>query len=256
MEVIGCAASVSQLLVYVTASAFRLHRLCSVLRNGTSIYRDEETNVSLLLAILHRLPGQDKQAKDSIFPILLGITDVARQTLHLLQPKTICGINWTPLLSHGKIQLAFQSLEEKRRLLHLYISQAHHEALIDLRDTIGRTGMANSPESFVEKSTESTESTESTGSPRSTGTPAAADYEPLPSKAESSSSTTGASMDGTPTQKVSTSRTVLNVKTISTKLGPESITNACVVLRPRCKNSWHRLAHEPRDLPRRNQLLF
>lgn len=144
MEVIGCAASVSQLLVYVTASAFRLHRLCSELRHGNSIYRNEETNISLLLNILHRLPGQDKQADDSIFPILLDITDVARQTLLLLEPKTICGINWTPLLSHGKIQLAFQSLEEKRRLLHLYISQAHNDALINLRETIHQSSMSSS----------------------------------------------------------------------------------------------------------------
>jgi len=219
MEVIGCAASVSQLLVYVTSCSLSLHRLCSVLRRGRSIYRDDETNINLLLKILDRLPGQSKQADDPIIPILLAISGIACQALHLLRPKTICGIDWTPLISQDKIQLAFQSLDKQRRLLHLYISQAHHEALIDLRDTIGRSGMANSAGNFTEKSTESTErltesTEESTESSRSTGIPAAAGYERLPSTAESSRTAAGASMDGPPTQAAPPPRTVLNVKTL------------------------------------------
>jgi len=220
MEVIGCAASVSQLLVYVTASAFRLHSLCSVLRRGDSIYRDEETNISLLLSILHRLPGQDKQADDPIFPILLSISGFASQALHLLQPRTFCGINWTPLISQDKIQLAFQSLDKQRRLLHLYISQAHHEALLDLRETIDKSSMANSGGTFPENPMESTESPGSTSTPATpatpatSATPATTGYVPLPPTAASSNTTTTpASTYSTPTQAAPPPRTVFKVST-------------------------------------------
>ena len=142
MEVIGCAASVSQLVVYISSSAVALQRLWTELRNSDSTYRDEESNVNLLLNILRRLSNQDIQDHNPVLPVLIAISGTACQVLHLLQPKKIFGYNIAFISSHSKIQLAFRSLDRQRRLLHLYISQSHHEALTDLRETIAQSSMA------------------------------------------------------------------------------------------------------------------
>jgi len=144
MEIVGCAASVSQLLVYIALSSGRLEKLCAELKDGRSTYREEESNISLLLGIVQRLSRQNITNEDSILPVLIGISTLACQALHLLRPNKVLGINWTPITAHEKIKSAFQSLDKKRTLLHLYISQTHHDALIDLRETIQTSSMSSS----------------------------------------------------------------------------------------------------------------
>ena len=142
MEVIGCAASVSQLLVYISSSAVSLQRLWTELRNSDLAYRTEETSINLLLDILQRLSRQDIKDHNPVLPVLIAISGTACQVLHLLQPKKFFGINWALITSQDKIQSAFQSLDKHRQLLHLYISQSHHDALINLRETIAHSSMA------------------------------------------------------------------------------------------------------------------
>jgi hypothetical protein len=143
MEVIGGAASVSQLVVYISSSARTLHRLYTELRNGDSAYRNEETNIGLLLNILQRLERQDLEDHNPVLPVLIAISGLACQVLNLLQPRKVFGINWTPITAQDKLNSAFESLDKKRRLLHLYVSQTHHDALVDLRETIDRSNMTS-----------------------------------------------------------------------------------------------------------------
>jgi len=150
MEIVGCAASVSQLLVYIALSSGRLEKLCAELKDGHSTYREEESNISLLLRIIQRLSRQHIENEDSILPVLIAISTLACQALHLLRPNKVLGINWTPITAHEKIKSAFQSLDRKRTLLHLYISQTHHEVLVDLREIIKTSNMSSSKRPMYE----------------------------------------------------------------------------------------------------------
>jgi hypothetical protein len=141
MEVVGGAASVSQLVVYISSSARTLHRLYTELHNGDSAYCDEESNIGLLLNILQRLARQDIGDHHPVLPVLIAISGVACEVLNLLQPRKVLGINWAPLTAQTKLKAAFESLDKKRLLLHLYVSQAHHDALVDLREAIDRSSM-------------------------------------------------------------------------------------------------------------------
>lgn len=141
---IGCAASISQLGVYLATSAVILKKLYTELQNADSIYRNEASNIQLLLTIFQKLPEKKIEDHDPVLPVLIAISTLSTEVLGLLEPRRRFGINWAPIASRDKINSAFESLEKKRRLLHLYISQAHQTALIDLRHTIDQSNMANS----------------------------------------------------------------------------------------------------------------
>jgi hypothetical protein len=143
MEMVSCVASVSQLVVYIASSSRKLERLCHEIRDGFAIYREEESNICLLLNILQRLSQRAIADAEPILPVLIAISGIACQVLYLLQPNKIFGINWTPITAHEKISAAFKSLDKKRTLLHLYLSQAHYDALKDLRDTIEVSSMSS-----------------------------------------------------------------------------------------------------------------
>lgn len=137
MELVGSAASVSQLLVYLSSSVNGLKRLYAEIASCNSTYRDEATNIQLLLHTLQRFGHQQVVDDHSlVLPILISISGIACQALQLLKPKRIFGINWAPVTSKDKIISAFETLDKKRKLLHLYISQEHHKALLDLRQMV------------------------------------------------------------------------------------------------------------------------
>ncbi|KAF1834160.1 hypothetical protein BDW02DRAFT_473231, partial [Decorospora gaudefroyi] len=123
MEIIGTSASVSQLVVYISSSTNTLRKLYTELQNADSVYREEKTNIGLLLNILQRLAQQNIQDCNPLVPIIIATSGIASQVLHLLQPRRKFGINWTPITTQDRLSSAFESLEKKRRLLHLYISQ-------------------------------------------------------------------------------------------------------------------------------------
>jgi len=136
MDAIAGAASVSQLVAYSFSSIRYLQQLYTELKTGNSVYRNEEKNISLLLDVIKRLSSQNVPDSDPILPILIDISGLACEILHLLRPKRLLGYNWTSFTTQDKINLAFESLDKKRKLLHLYISQANNEALVALRETV------------------------------------------------------------------------------------------------------------------------
>jgi hypothetical protein len=137
MEVIASVSSVSQLVAYSFSSFQYVQRLYTALKNGHSTYRNEETNIVLLLDVIKRLPSQNINDSDAILPILIDISGLACEILHLLQPKQFLGINWTPITGPNKLVSAFEALNKKERLLHLYITQASNEALAAIQKAVG-----------------------------------------------------------------------------------------------------------------------
>lgn len=139
MDAVGCVASVCQLIEYSASSAASLGRLYEELVHGDSTYRDEAANIRLLLDTLQRLSRHHVEDHNPVLPVLISISGIACQLLHLLQPKRSFGINLAFFTPRDKINSAFETLNHKRTLLHLHISQAHQDALVDLRQTIEST---------------------------------------------------------------------------------------------------------------------
>jgi hypothetical protein len=137
MDMVAGAASVSQLFAYSVSSTRYLQELYTQLKAGDSVYRDGENKISLLLNVIKRLSSH-QQIKDSdpIRPVLIDISRLACQLLHLLQPKRILGYNWTALMARDKIDSAFKALDENRKLLHLCVSQASNDTLRTIQTTI------------------------------------------------------------------------------------------------------------------------
>lgn len=138
MDAISGAASISQLLAYSASSVRYLYRVYTELHSHHSIYHNEQTNVRLLLDVIKRVSSQNIDDSDSVLPILVGISDVACEIINLLQSKTILGVNWVLLTSRTRLSVAFEALEKKRRLLHLYVSQASNDAIRAIQATLDR----------------------------------------------------------------------------------------------------------------------
>jgi hypothetical protein len=85
MEMVAGAASVTQLVAYSFSSIRYLQRLYNELKAHGSSYRDEETNLRLLLDVIRGLCQKGVKDNDPILPILVDLTGLACDILHLLQ---------------------------------------------------------------------------------------------------------------------------------------------------------------------------
>jgi hypothetical protein len=137
MDVVAGVASVSQLIAYSLSSAHCLQQLYSELKNFGTAYRNEEANVCLLLHVIKGISDQGVADSDPILPILLDISRLACEILHLLQPRRLWGINWTPLTRQDELKSSFTALDKKQKLLHLTVSG---ETLTALRTGLSRQG--------------------------------------------------------------------------------------------------------------------
>lgn len=138
MEVVAGAASISQLVAYSFSSIRYLRQLHAELTSDNSVYHNEERNISLLLGVLNRLTTQSITHSDSVLPILIDISGIACDLLNLLRPKRLLGYNWTTLTARDRTTAAFEALDRKQNLLHLYISQANNDALAAIYETMNQ----------------------------------------------------------------------------------------------------------------------
>jgi hypothetical protein len=136
MEVIAGAASVSQVVVYSFSSIRYVQELYVRLKGCGSAYRDEETNLSLLLDIIRSLSSQGVKDNDPILPILIEIARLACEILHLLKPRILLGLNWTPLTKQDELKSTLQTLETKRKLLHLHLARANSKVLVAIQESV------------------------------------------------------------------------------------------------------------------------
>ncbi|KAI8932231.1 hypothetical protein NX059_011110 [Plenodomus lindquistii] len=138
MDVIAGVASVAQLGAYSLSTVRSLQQLYTELENRKSNYHDEERNISLLLRIIQRLASRDIKDCDHIIPILLDISGLACQILHLLRPKNRTAFFLSAFTNPGKLNLALEALDKKRPLLQLYISQVNNDTLAELHERLDK----------------------------------------------------------------------------------------------------------------------
>lgn len=137
MEIVSGIASISQIAVYSLSSVRYLQQLYIELKNSRAAYRNEEANVCLLLHVVKGLSDQGVADSDPILPVLLDICRLACEILHLLQPRRLLGINWTPLIRQDELKSSFEALGNNQKLLHLHVSG---ETLKAIRTRFSRQG--------------------------------------------------------------------------------------------------------------------
>jgi len=137
MEMIAGIASVSQLVAYSFSSFRCLFRLYVEIKNDSE-YRTESTYIVLLLDIIKHLSSQKIEDSDPVLPVLIDISELVCEIRRHLQPRSLWGFNWISGISRDLARSAFDALDKKRALLHLYISQTNNNTLATLQKTIDR----------------------------------------------------------------------------------------------------------------------
>jgi hypothetical protein len=136
MEMVAGAASVSQLVAYSLSSARYIQQLYTEVQGHGSTYRNQETNLGLLLDIIKGFSKQGVSDDSPVLPVLIDISKLACDILHLLQPRKLWGFDWTPFTKQEALRSAFETLDKKQKLLHLHISHANSQALATIQQAL------------------------------------------------------------------------------------------------------------------------
>ncbi|KAI9679015.1 MAG: hypothetical protein M1822_007441 [Bathelium mastoideum] len=136
MDILGTTASAIQLTGYGKSVFHQLVRLCKAVRHGPAAYRDQLFNITILLNIVKRIPEQGELQQDPIPQLLVDIAKLAHDIQTLLKKKGPFGLNWALITGWEALSQTFTSLNEKRDLLHLHISERNQNVLTQIRSDI------------------------------------------------------------------------------------------------------------------------
>jgi hypothetical protein len=126
---IGGVAGVSQLVAYGHTATKYLIKLYKAVRDGPTAFQDQRYNISLLLNITEQICRRNSSQNESILSLFVQITDTVHSIVKLLEQRGILGINWILVTNTETLAQAFESLNRKRDLLQLHLSQESHELL-------------------------------------------------------------------------------------------------------------------------------
>ena len=123
MDVIGCVASVSQLVCYSHSATQRLINLYQAVQGGPAFCRDESQNIRYLLRAVKRICSIKAPDLDALLPLCISIADRALTLLNLLGPTEALRSRWLWMAKSRDIQSLFRSLRDKANILHLYFTE-------------------------------------------------------------------------------------------------------------------------------------
>ena len=139
MDVIGCVASVSQLVSYSHSATQRLISLYQAVQGGPAFCRDQSQNIRYLLRTVKRICSIKAPDADALLPLCISIADRASTLLNLLGPTEALRSRWLWLAKSKDIEMLFRSLREKTNLLQLYLTEKTLDLVRDM------SGGATSP---------------------------------------------------------------------------------------------------------------
>ncbi|KAI9667851.1 MAG: hypothetical protein M1821_000670 [Bathelium mastoideum] len=138
MEVLGATASAVQLTEYGKSAFCQLIRLYKAVHNGPAAYRDQSFNIFILLNIVQRMREQENLHEDPIPQLLVEISILAHKINAALEKKGLFGLHWALITGWNALSETFASLNGKRDLLHLHISERNQNVLSQIRSDIVR----------------------------------------------------------------------------------------------------------------------
>ena len=136
MELLGGIASVTQLAAYSHVVTKRLIQLHKAAQEGPSFCKAQRFNIGFLLESIQRICTADSPNTESVLPLLISTANCATLLLSLLRPKGTV-YNYLLWASKGQeIEAAFRALNEKTRLLQIYISERTYSLIRDVQRDI------------------------------------------------------------------------------------------------------------------------
>ncbi|KAK8868521.1 hypothetical protein PGQ11_007099 [Apiospora arundinis] len=128
MEGVAAAASIGQLVQYGGVVTVTLIRLIKDIGRGPLVYKNEESNVRLLLRLVHRVSTETdchtrNESHDDFLELFTRVNLIAHSILQLLD-NTSCFVFRvvSAVTRHSSLAEAFQKLCNTRELLHLHIT--------------------------------------------------------------------------------------------------------------------------------------
>ena len=123
MDIVGGAASVTQLVNYSHGAIRQLVQLYKAAQEGSSFCRTQRFNIGFLLESIQRICTEEAPDTDSILPLLIATAGLATSLLILLKPKGTWRNSWHLIAKGHEIESAFSALNDKTRLLQLHITE-------------------------------------------------------------------------------------------------------------------------------------
>ena len=136
MDVISGIASATQLVNYGHAVARRLIQLHKAAMDGPSFCRTQRFNIKFLLQSVQRICIDEASNIDSLLPLLIATANVATLLLRLLQPTGTFYNHWLWISKGPAIESSFRALNDKTRLLQLYITERTYNVVQHVRNDI------------------------------------------------------------------------------------------------------------------------
>ncbi|KAK7997879.1 cytochrome P450 [Apiospora arundinis] len=128
MEGVAAAASIGQLVQYGGVVTVTLIRLIKDISRGPLIYKNEESNVRLLLRLVHRISTEAgchtrNECHEDFVELFTRVDHIAHNILQLLgNTSSFVTRAISALTRHRSLSEAFQALCAARELLHLQIT--------------------------------------------------------------------------------------------------------------------------------------
>jgi hypothetical protein len=144
MDVIGGLASITQLIAYGHSVTKSLIQLYKAVQNGPTAFQDQKFNISLLLEIIESICKRKSLQTESILLLFVQITDSAKSIENLLVQKATLGNIWISLIKSKTLAEAFESLNKKKEILQLHISDKNHELLSCIQSDMASMNRPNS----------------------------------------------------------------------------------------------------------------
>ena len=140
MEVVGEVASATQLGAYSSCVAGYLLRLYRAVQEGPSTVKDRLGNVKVLIGIVSRISNDISPDEELWIPLLIEIGTIAKALADLLDQRGQLRTAWTLIAKGDKIEDAFKALDEKNKLLLLYLTQQTHSTLYHIQSGLEHKG--------------------------------------------------------------------------------------------------------------------
>lgn len=154
MDVLGSAASLGQLAVYVHCAVSRLRHLYETFKTATFLARSQLEELQVLLKILDRIEEHHSPSDTELLvPLLISIADAVQTLQNWFDPSSTLRLKWNLIAHQFGIEEEFRLLRQKYNLLVFYYSERNNCALSRIESTLnahhhaalGSSGSMSSP---------------------------------------------------------------------------------------------------------------
>ena len=136
MDAVNGIASVSQLVIYSHSAIKQLTKLYSATQGDAGFYQAQRCNLKFLLQTIQNICIHPSSGTERLLPLLVDTADLATSLIRLLKPQSFLARSLLWFVKSQEIESAFNTLNEKTRLLQLHISESTHTIVTHIQKDI------------------------------------------------------------------------------------------------------------------------